>query len=112
MRRYIGFALATVAAILLTSTEVEAQAAKKTGKISVKSGYMAGNPPTAQPSGEFTVSSTVAGDQYQVLVDFGNLGPNGHVRGVERRGHDHSRDQRHSRADDLLVGANCGDQPE
>lgn len=77
MGRRIGFVVAVLATMLLTVADAQGQPAKKTGKISVKTGYQAGNPPTAQPGGEFTVSSTVAGDEYQVLVDYGTFGPGG-----------------------------------
>ena len=42
--------------------------------ISIKSGYSAGPPVSAQPSGSFTVNpATKAGEEYQVVVEYGTL---------------------------------------
>ncbi len=66
-----------IAAAVLTMTAVfggTVRCANPTAIVSAASGYTAGNPATANPSGFFTVDKkTVATDQFQVVVDYGQL---------------------------------------
>jgi hypothetical protein len=73
--RFGSLTLALAIAFLLGPAANRCSAAP-TASISVKSGYVAGPPTTAQPSGSFTVTKTVAGDEYQVIVDYGTFGNN------------------------------------